>query len=208
VELRYTLSFSRAEILALPVEVKQSLATINPEVADVLGVVTADTPRPQNVIMQDGTPTIPAERGQPNQASTVDPAIQAAGGAAMPPGYPLPMANSAPPVSINPVVPSAVPDTTGIPQPPPSPAPPISPIPQPQTAPVAGNVTREDMSGIIGKAMVDFGNEQHRVLNVLQKAGSMGILENVNLNTLSDANAPQLLQMLNSELGTNYAPSA
>jgi hypothetical protein len=69
-------------------------------------------------------------------------------------------------------------------------------------------VTREDMSGIIGKAMVDFGDEQHRVLNVLQKAGSMGILENVNLNTLSDANAPQLLQMLNSELGTNYAPSA
>lgn len=134
-QFRYAIFLTMDELRSLPMAVKQALADIDPEFANVAGVAPTGSQQPLPA-------TIPAQTNQPNQATAFDPVAAAAGGGGGIPGIPQ---------SVAPQVPSAMPNASGIPGipgvPPQAPAgvnPPMQQIPglpqqpqQPQQAPQA-----------------------------------------------------------------------
>lgn len=141
-QTRYCILLTIDELKSLPPEAKRALAILDPEFANLVGVPTEANPPAtpaKPAVNINGINTVPAERNQPNQTTTVDPAIAAALGTQIP----VPAA----PPALAPVVPSAMPVFTGVPPAPQvaqatvqAPMPPIpgraEPAPQPVSMPL------------------------------------------------------------------------
>lgn len=210
----YFLILSMDELRSLKPETKQDLASKCPEFAKIAGVATPETatPAPPTVDV-NGVATVPAARNQPNQQSTIDPALQGM------PGIPgMPPAAS----PMNPVVPSGYPPTTGqvppgLPQQQPAmlptmPAtnfPPQQPVnsfpaqaaaaPQEQVsaAPAAatGSITRTDLiTKVVPKIMSHVG--QPEAIAGINACVQAGHLATANIHAATDEKAHQIAAVM------------
>jgi hypothetical protein len=229
-QTRYCILLTIDELRSLSPEVKRSLAVLDPEFASLVGVPTEANPPAtptKPAVNIGGVNTVPADRNQPNQTTTVDPTIAAALGTQIP----MPAA----PPAFTPVVPSAMPVFTGVPpaphvaqaavqspmpfipgraEPAPpqpvamplqQPAPPVQvaqPAPAYQPAPPA--ITPEMVKNrIIPTLMAEFGGTQ--VVGIINQAAASGVIPRPTLDTLTDGNTAQFLEVVAQMTGKRFA---
>lgn len=228
-QTRYCILLTIDELRSLSPEVKRALAILDPEFANMVGVPTEANPpaTPQKpAVTVNGVNTVPADRNQPNQSTTVDPAIAAALGTQIP----IPQA----PPALAPTVPSAMPVFTGVPPAPPAPpvtvqapmpqipgraepapqpvpqppqqimSPPLQvaqPAPPPQPAPT-GITPDMVRNRIIPTLMAEFGGTQ--VVGIINQAAASGVLPRPTLDTLTDGNSAQFMEIVSQMTGKRF----
>lgn len=240
-QTRYCILLTIDELKSLAPEVKRALAILDPEFANLVGVPTEANPPAtpaKPAVNINGVNTVPADRNQLNQATTVDPAIAAALGNQIP----MPAA----PPALAPVVPSAMPVFTGVPPAPQvaqatvlapmlpipgraEPAPPqqvAMPLQQPVAPPLqvapptappvqvaqpaptfqpAPQAITPDMirNRIIPTLLAEFGGTQ--VVGIINQAAASGVIPRPTLDTLTDGNSGQFLEVVAQMTGKRFA---
>lgn len=230
-QTRYCILLTIDELKSLAPEVKRALAILDPEFANLVGVPTEANPPAtpaKPAVNINGVNTVPADRNQLNQATTVDPAIAAALGNQIP----MPAA----PPALAPVVPSAMPVFTGVPPAPqvaqatvhapmlpipgraePAPPQPVAMPLQQQVAPPlqvaqpaptfqpAPQAITPDMirNRIIPTLLAEFGGSQ--VVGIINQAAASGVIPRPTLDTLTDGNSGQFLEVVAQMTGKRFA---
>lgn len=196
----YVLIMSLEEIRGLSQATKTELSKLDVNFANMAGVPTEGTPTMPQGVQINGVNTLPAQRNQPNQISTVDPALQGT-----PMGLPPGMPNMPPGMPAS--VPSAAPAVTGIP---PLPAPPQQSVipPVQQQAPAAPPSNAGPMPSavalqqqVLPKVLARFGHAP--VMRALTAAHHQALIPALNVSLLTDEKVGAFVHLLGLETGTD-----